>query len=95
MERTRVHSWCAGNLREVYSDLDKDYSHAAAKQAIALLVREINESKNPEEVVCKFQLMTEAPDAVRPFLDTLDMGITDDDDGELLQRYLERLLGGG
>jgi len=95
MERARVHSWCAGNLREVYSDLNKDYSRAAAKQAIPLLVREINESKNPEEVVRKFQLMVEAPDAVRPFLDMLDMGITDDDDGELLQRYLERLLGGG
>jgi len=25
----------------------------------------------------------------------LDMGITDDDDGALLQRCLERLLGGG
>jgi len=40
--------------------------------------------------------MVEAPDAVRPFLDMLGMGITDDDDdGELLQRYLERPVSGG
>lgn len=98
MERARVHSWCVANLREVYSDLDKDYSRAAAKQAIPLLVREINELRKPEEAVRKFQLMVEAPDAVRPFLDVLNMGITDDDDeddGELLQQYLEKLLGGG
>lgn len=95
MERARIHSWCAENLREIYSGLDKDYSRAVAKQAVPLLVREINESKNPEEVVHKFLLMVETPDAVRPFLDMLDMGITDDDDGELLQRYLERLLSGG
>jgi hypothetical protein len=98
MERARVHSWCAANLREAYSDMDEEYSRAAAKRAIPLLVREINESKNPEEVVRKFQLMVEAPNVVRPFLDMLDMGLTgddDDDDGELLQRYLEKLLGGG
>jgi len=45
-------------------------------------------------VVRKFQLMVEAPDAVRPFLDMLDMDITDDD-GELLQRYFEQLVNGG
>ena len=102
MERARVHSWCVANLREVYSDLDKDYSRAVAKQAIPLLVREINELKKPEEAVRKFQLMIEAPDAIRPFLDVLNMGISDDDDdddneddGELLQQYLEKLLGGG
>jgi hypothetical protein len=79
--------------------MDEEYSRAAAKRAIPLLVKEINESKNPEEVVRKFQLMVEeAPNVVRPFLDMLDMGLTvddDDDDGELLQRYLEKLLGGG
>lgn len=86
MERARVHSWCAGNLREVYFDLDKDYSRAAAEQTIPFLVREINGSRNPKEVARKFQLMVEAPDAVRPFLDMLDMGMTDDDNGELFQR---------
>ena len=96
MERARVHSWCAPNLQEVYSCLDKDYSRAVAKQAIPLLVSEINASKKPEEVVGKLRLMAECPDVIRPFLDMLHMGIPDDDDDvELFQRYLERLLGGG
>lgn len=93
MERVRVHSWRAPNLQEAFSDLDKGYSRAAAKHVIPLLVSEINGLREPEEAVRKFHLMVGGPDIVRPFLDILGMGGTDNDDGELLGRYLEQLLG--
>ena len=79
-ERARVHSWFMPNLREVYSNLDKDHSRAAAKQAIPILVYEINKLKKPEEAVNVFHLMIENPVAVRPFLEMLEMAIIDDDD---------------
>ena len=77
------------NLEEVCSDLDKDYACAAAKQAVPLLLREMNGLTKPEEVVHKFQLISEAPDAIQPFLDMLNMGSIDDGDGELLKQYLD------
>ena len=94
-ERARVHSWCTPNLREVYSNLDKGYSASAAKQAVPLLVSEINGLKKPEEAVRKFHLMVGGPDVVQPFLNVLDMGLGAGDDGELLGMYLDRLLSGG
>jgi hypothetical protein len=95
MERARVQSFCVANLNEIFSHLDKGYCHAIVDQAIMLLINEINRLKEPAETVRKFRLMVENPFAVQPLLDFLDMGITsgsDVDEGELFQRYLERLL---
>lgn len=71
--------------------MDKDYSHTVAKQAIPLLVSEINGLKKPEEAVHKFQLMVEAPNIVRLFLGVLGMGLIDDDDDDA---DLEREIAG-
>ena len=94
-ERVRVHSWRAPNLRDVCYNLDKNYSRTVAKQAIPLFVSEINGLNEPGEAARKFRLMIAGPDVVQPFLNVLDMGITDDDDGDLLRKYLGQLLNGG
>ena len=91
-ERVRVHSWRAPHFRDVYCHLDKGYSRTVAEQAIPLLVSEINGLKDPREAVRKFHLMVGGPEVVQPFL---DMGIADNDEGELLRQYLGQLLDGG
>ena len=75
-ERVQVRSWCAPNPRDIYSRLDKEYSHAVAEQALPLLMSEINGLKKPEEAARKFYLMAEgACVVVQPFLDVSDTGI--------------------
>jgi len=80
MERARVHSWCMPNLREVYSDLDKNHSRAVAEQVTLFLVKKINGLEKPEDVASVLHLMVESPGVIRPFMDILEMGAVDDDD---------------
>jgi len=94
MERARIHSCLAPNLREVFCALDKNYSQAIAKLAIPFLICEINGLKNPEETVRNLHLMIGGPEVIRPFLGMVNFGLTNDDDGELLQQYFEQLLPG-
>ena len=96
-ERARVHSWCVPDLPWVHSHLEKDYSRAIAKQAIPLLVSDINGLKKPGEVNLKFQMMIGAPDVV-PAMTTEDCSgnasnnSLGDDDGGLFWQRIEQLL---
>ena len=95
--RVRLHSWCTPSLREVYSQLDKNYSRAVAKQAIPLLVSEINGWKDPHDSMRKFRIMGECPGALQGFLDVLSTGVDLIDEaemGELFRWFLDRTLSG-
>ena len=54
-----------------------------AKRAIPLIVGETNGVKRSEGATQKFYLMVGDPDIVHPFLDVLDVDITDGDSGKL------------
>jgi len=95
--RVRLHSWCTPSLREVYSQLDKNYSRAVAQQALPLLLNEINGPKDPHNAMRKFRIMGECPGALEGFLDVLGtgVGIIDDEDmRQLFRWFLDRVLSG-
>ena len=91
-ERVRVHSWCMTDLQWFCSCLEKGYSGAIAKQAIPLLVGDINGFKKPEVARSKLQWMIGVPSLVQPLLAGSSVGVSGDDDGELFRQRLERLL---
>ena len=92
MERGRIHSCCIPNLKELRSHWSKDYSREVSKQAIPLLLGEINGLKNPEVAARRFRLMTDRPDVVQICLDMLKTGFLHGSDEELFQEWIERLV---
>lgn len=92
-ERVRVHFWCLTDSQLSCSHLEKAYSRAIAKQAIPLLVIDINGLKTPQDTRRKLQLMIGLPGIVRSFLNVSNTGVSGEDNGELFRQRLERLGG--
>ena len=96
-EFIRVHSCCIADLQGFCSNAEKDYSRAIAKQAIPLLVNDINGFREPQDVTFKFKIMIGVPvepGIAQPLLDVSDVDIPGDNDGKLFRQRLEQLFNG-
>ena len=91
-ERIRVHSWTLTEIQQLCSCLEKRYSRAIAKQAIPILVNDINGLRKPRDTRHKFQMMIDVPGIVRSFFTWSGMGVTGDDDGELFRQRIDQLF---
>ena len=81
----RVYSWYIPYLRELYYNLDKRHSHAAAMLAIPLLLNNVNTLKEPRLAERGFRAMVGDPDTVRALLE-LAGNVTE----ESLRQFLEQ-----
>ena len=97
VDLVRTQYWSVPNLKRFCSNVEKGYSRAIAKQAIPLLVNDINRLKNPQDVRCKFQMMIGVPirpGIAQPMLDISDVDISGDDNGELFRQRIKRFVNG-
>ena len=53
----RVQAWCLDDLRELWYNMDKDYSRAASRVAISQLMHEINILREPLRAEERFRLL--------------------------------------
>ena len=49
-------TWWTANLRELYYNMDKEYSQVASKLAIPQLLKEINILRNPQQAEERFRV---------------------------------------
>ena len=76
---TRSRTWWIENIRELYYDMDKEYSRVASTLAIPRLVNEINVLRDPQRAVERFRLI-----ALGPYFSGIPMGEVEKDGEEPL-----------
>jgi len=87
----RIQGWCLPGIREL-SEVDKDYSRAAARKAIPQLLNDINIVKDPQQSELRFKPMVMLPGI--PVVSIPMTGPGEDPLGPLFEHILRSNAGG-
>jgi len=86
--KCRVDAWCLDDLRELWYEMDKDYSRAASRVAISQLTDEINILREPPRAKQRFRLLVSSQDMAEP----LRENAVEEGREETLEHRFEQIL---